>query len=308
MWLTVFLYLAGLKRRSRGHRASDTHISMSVPSTHTTDLYGYTPTKYISDTQRVTISIDQEIDQVFGPDQGSIGSDSVLGQCEEGSEESCQQWSVEESEGEKEMKEGAASSSSVSKSFEELQNFSDLERSQGFDVVAMHSKEVETESNISNSSTQVSINRTQKTVECETTKPVESFTHKFEMENGKIVDEPELLDLISPVAQKMTDNILREGSSSSISSSETTATKTGNQTIQNDIQSIDRELQTSFVKAVPSPQSSEGISLAVSNTNDRPSSGTTSRPQSAGFQLASGGSSHIFVDLISLQTPQSDQD
>ena len=306
MWLTVFLYLAGLKRRSRGHRVSDTHISMSAPSTHTTDLYGYTPTKYISDTQRVTISIDQEIDQVFGPDQGSIGSDSVLGQCEEGSEESCQQWSVEESEGEKEMKEGAASSSSVSKSFEELQNFSDLERSQGFDVVAMHSKEVETESNISNSSTQVSIDRTQKTVECETMKPVESFTHKFETENGKIVDEPELLDLISPKAQKMTDDILREGSSSSISSSETTATETGNQTIQNDIQSI--ELQTSFGKAVPSPQSSEGISLAVSNTTDTPSLGTTSHPQSAGFQLASGGSSHIFVDLISLQTPQSDQD
>ena len=297
---------------------------MSAPSTHTTNLYGYTPTKYISDTQRVTVSIDQEIEQVFGPDQGSIGSDSVLGQCEEDSEGSCQQWSVEESEGEEgetQMEERAASSISVSKSFEELQKFSDLEGSQGFDVVSltMHSKEVEscteTESNISNSSTQVSINGTLKTVESESTKPVESFTRKFEMGNvtsqtsheTQNVNEPEPLDLISPIAQRMTDDILREGSSNSISSSKT-ATETTNQTLQNDIQSIDRELQTSFVKATPSPQSSGGISLAASNTNDRPSSGTTSRPQSAGFQLASGRSSHIFVDLISLQTPQSDQD
>lgn len=322
MSLTVLLYLTGLKRRARGHRVSDTHIS--APLTHTTDLYGYTPTKHILDPQRVTVSIDQEIEQVFGPDQGSIGSDSVLGQCEEDSEGSCQQWSVEESEGgegETEMEERAASSISVSKSFEELQKFSDLEGSQGFDVVSltMHSKEVEscteTESNISNSSTQVSINGTLKTVESESTKPVESFTCRFEMgyvtsqtsHETQNVDEPKPLDLISPTAQRMTDDILREGSSSSISSSKT-ATETTNQTLQNDIQSIDRGLQTSFVKAAPSPQSYGGISLAASNTNDRPSSATTSRPQSAGFQLASGRSSCIIVDLISLQTPQSDQD
>ena len=336
MSLTVLLYLTGLKRRSRGHRVSDTHISMSAPSTHTTDFYGYTPTKYISDTQRVTISIDQEIEQVFGPDEGSIRSDSVLGQYEEDSEGTSQQWSVEESgggEGEKEMEERAASSISVSKSFEELQNFSDFEGSQGFDVASltMHSKEVEssaeTKSNISNSSTQVSINGTQKTVESESTKPEESFTRKFEMENvtsqtspetqnvssgiRKIRDEPEPLDLISPIAQKMTDDILRESSSSSVSSSETTATATANQKLlreAGDIQFIDRGLQTSFVKAAPSPQSSGGISPAASSTNDRPSSGTTSRPQSAGFQLASGRSSCIFIDLISLQTPQTDQD
>ena len=329
---------------------------MSAPSIHTTDLHGYTLTKYISDARCVTTRIDQEIEQVFGPDQGSIGSDSVLGQCEEDSEGSSQQLSVEESggrEGEKEIEEKAASSISVSKSFEELQNFSDLEGSQGFDVasLAIHSvsKEVEssaeTESNVSNSST---INGTHITVESESTMPTKGFAHNFEMENAtsqtspdtqnigsdtqnvgsdtqnigsdtqnvgsgirKREDEPEPLDLISPTAQKMTDDILRECSSSSVNSAETSATETAPQKLQrgaDDIQTIDRGLQTSFVKATPSPQSGESISPAASSTNDRPSSGTTSRPQSAGSQLASGRSSHIFVDLISLQTPQTDQD
>ena len=392
---------------------------MSAPSIHTTDLHGYTLTKYISDARCVTTRIDQEIEQVFGPDQGSIGSDSVLGQCEEDSEGSSQQLSVEENgggEGEKEIEERAASSISVSKSFEELQNFSDFEGSQGFDVasLAIHSvsKEVEssaeTESNVSNSST---INGTHITVESESTMPTKGFAHNFEMENAtsqtspdtqnvgsdtqnigsdtqnigsdtqnigsdtqnigsdtqnigsdtqnigsdtqnigsdtqnvasdtqnvgsdtqnvasdtqnigsdtqnvgsgirKREDEPEPLDLISPTAQKMTDDILRECSSSSVNSAETSATETAPQKLQrgaDDIQTIDRGLQTSFVKATPSPQSGESISPAASSTNDRPSSGTTSRPQSAGSQLASGRSSHIFVDLISLQTPQTDQD
>ena len=279
---------------------------------------------------------------MFGPDQGSIGSDSVLGQCEEDSEGSSQQLSVEESgggEGEKEIEEKAASSISVSKSFEELQNFSDFEGSQGFDLasLAIHSvsKEVEssaeTESNVSNSST---INGTHITVESESTMPTKGFAHNFEMENAtsqtspdtqnvgsdtqnvgsgirKIEDEPETLDLISSTALKMTDDILRECSSSSVNSAETSATETAPQKLQreaNDIQTIDRGLQTSFVKAAPSPQSGETTSPAASSTNDRPSSGTTSRPQSAGSQLASGRSSHIFVDLISLQTPQTDQD
>ena len=326
----VFLHPAGRKRRSRDHRMSDTHTSVSAPSIHTTDLHGYTLTKYISDAQCVTTSIDQEIEQVFGPDQGSIVSDSVLGQCEEDSEGSSQQLSVEENgggEGEKEIEERAASSILVSKSFEELQNFSDLEGSQGFDVAALtiNSKEVEssaeTESNVSNSST---INGTHVTVESESTMPAEGFTHNFATENvtsphtqnvgsgiRKIEDEPEPLDLISPTALKMTDDILRECSSSALSSAETSATETAPQKLHreaDDTQTIDRGLQTSFVKAAPSPESGETISPAASSSNDRPSSGTTSRPQSAGSQLASGRSSRIFVDLISLQTSQTDQD
>ena len=283
---------------------------------------------------------------MFGPDQGSIGSDSVLGQCEEDSEGSSQQLSVEENgggEGEKEIEEKAASSISVSKSFEELQNFSDFEGSQGFDL-ASHSvsKEVEssaeTESNVSNSST---LNGAHITVESESATPTKGFTHNFEMENAtsqtspdtqnvgsdtqnigsdtqnvgsgirKIEDEPEPLDLISSTALKMTDDILRECSSSSVNSAETSATETAPQKLQreaNDIQTIDRGLQTSFVKGTPSPVSGETMLPAASSSNDRPSSGTISRPQSAGSQLASGRSSHIFVDLISLQTPQTDQD
>ena len=316
----------GLRRCSHGYRVSDTHTLMRASSRHTTSdtaLYGCTLDTRPRQVVGSTVSIDKEIEQVFGPDQGSSGSDSLslVAQFEGDSEGSDHQLAVdrgtEESGACSEQKKGESIISSVSVSNSNCSEVTlDHEESQGFEVVTPVLSPTEGKSATAHGPT---------TLDCLTQiSPSETPRNDDELGNGDTETLPEIcpdarqtedtesLDLISPTAQQIADDILQECQSSTSVSSSSSAARADNQRQwkgDGDIQTVDRCLQTTFVDT-PQLQTGVGIkgaNLPLSGTDnyreDHPTDTTNQPPSASSMQLASasGKSSCIFVDLTSLQ-------
>lgn len=337
---------SGLRHCSRGYRVSDTRTLMHASSRHTisdTGLYGCTVDTRLGHIVSSTVSIDKEIEQVFGPDQGSSdsGSLSLVAQFEgDYSEGNDQQLTVDmgtkESEGEvsggEKKEESIASSVSILNSnCSEIT--SDLEESQGFEVVTpvMSSKKAENATDNGttslDSSTQISPSGTPKshdefeTAETSATKsengdaPTSSESHL----DARHTEDLESLDLISPTAKQIADDILKECQSSSTLSSSSSSSSVAGAAEQRqrkgdgDVQTTDRCLQTSFVETSQQEpgMTVRGVNPLPSGAGDNHHTDTNQPPSASSLQLASasGKSSCIFVDLTSLQAAvDQDQD
>lgn len=336
---------SGLRNCSRGYRVSDTRTLMHASSRHTisdTGLYGCTVDTCPRHIVGSTVSIDKEIEQVFGPDQGSSDSDSLslVAQFEgDYSEGNDQQLTVDtgtkESEGEvsgREKKEESISSSvSILNSNCSEITSDPLEESQGFEVVTpvLSSKKAENATDNGptslDSSTQISPSGTPKShdefeaAEISATKsengdaPTSSEIHL----DARHTEDLESLDLISPTAKQIADDILKECQSSlSLSSSSSSVAGAAEQRQwkgDGDIQTTDRCLQTSFVETSQQEPgvTIRGVNPLPSGAGDNHHTDTNQPPSASSLQLASasGKSSCIFVDLTSLQAAvDQDQD
>jgi len=306
---------------------------MHTSSRHTisdTGLYGCTVDTRLGHIVSSTVSIDKEIEQVFGHDQGSSDSDSLslVAQFEgDYSEGNDQQLTVDmgtkESEGEvsggQKKEESIASSVSILNSnCSEIT--SDLEESKPFEVVSpvLSSKKAENATDngptFLDSSTQISPSGTPKSHDEFETAEISAT----KSENGDApTKDLESLDLISPTAKQIADDILKEcQSSSSLSSSSSSVAGAAEQRQwkgDGDIQTTDRCLQTSFVETSQQEPgvTVRGVNPLPSGTGDYHHTDTNQPPSASSLQLASasGKSSCIFVDLTSLQAAvDQDQD
>lgn len=316
---------------------------MHASSRHTisdTGLYGCTVDTRLGHIVSSTVSIDKEIEQVFGPDQGSTDSDSLslVAQFEgDYSEGNDQQLTVdmgtkesegEVSSGEKKEESIASSVSILNSNCSEIT--SDLEESQGFEVVTpvLSSKKAENATDNGptslDTSTQISPSGPPKshdefeTAEISATKseygdaPTSSEIHL----DARHTEDLESLDLISPTAKQIANDILKEcQSSSSLSSSSSVAGAAGQRQWKGDgdIQTTDRGLQTSFVETSQQEPgvTVRGVNPLPSGTSDHHHTDTNQPLSASSLQLASasGKSSCIFVDLTSLQAAvDQDQD